>query len=68
MFIAKKTRMPSFPTLHRNMIHLSKNSEIPHIYDVDMNHLDELKQYDSVESHVVLYPYSRKVGANHFKF
>ena len=54
--------------LPQNLIHLSKNAEIPHIYDVDINHLDELKQYHSVEIHIVLYPYSRKVGAHHFKF
>ncbi len=52
----------------RDIIHLSKNSDIPHIYDVDMNHLDELKRYHSVESHIVLYPYSRKVGSNHIRF
>ena len=66
MFIAKN-RKP-LAMLLENVIHLSKNADIPHIYDVDMNHLDELKQYDSVESHIVLYPYSRKVGAHHFKF
>jgi len=68
MLAVKELRKRLFPSPPQNIIHLTKNSEIPHIYDVDMNHLDELKQYDSVESHIIVYPYSRKVGAHHFKF
>lgn len=60
--------MRSLPPIYQQIVHLRKNADIPHIYDVEMNHLDELKQYDSVECHVVVYPYSRKVGAHHFKF
>ena len=40
---------------------MRRNEEIPGIYDVELRHLDELRQYDSVECHVVLYPYSRKI-------
>ncbi len=38
------------------------------MYDVEMKHIEYLKQYDSVECHLVLYPYSRKVGSQNITF
>jgi len=51
-----------------DIIRLRKNAEIPHIYDVEMKYLDQLQAYDSVECHLVLYPYSRKISSDHIKF
>ena len=46
-----------------DVIRMRRNEDIPNIYDVEMRHLDELRQYDSVECHIVLYPYSRKLDS-----
>jgi hypothetical protein len=42
---------------------MRRNEEHSNIYDVEMRQLDELRQYDSVECHIVLYPYSRKLDS-----
>ena len=51
-----------------DIIWLRKNRELPNIFDVDMRHLDSLKHYSSVECHIVLYPYSRKVCSSNITF
>ena len=57
---------PTIP--FHDFIRLLKNPAIPNVYDVEINHVDYLKQFNSVECHIVVYPYSRKVGAQHIKF
>ena len=54
--------------LHNDIIRLQKNKDLPNIYDIEMQQLDELAQYDSVECHIVLYPYSRKICSKDIKF
>ncbi|MCP4404126.1 MAG: hypothetical protein GY801_43320 [bacterium] len=51
-----------------DFIRIRQNEKIQNIYDVEMRHLDELRQYDSVECHIVLYPYSRKICSENIRF
>ncbi|GAK57481.1 hypothetical protein U27_04448 [Candidatus Vecturithrix granuli] len=53
---------------YQDLILLRKNQELTNIYDVEMRHLDVLRQYETIECHSVVYPYSRKVCANHLAF
>lgn len=48
-------------TLYNNIIRLRKNQELPDIHDVEMENIDQLKIYSSLECHISLYPYSRKI-------
>ena len=50
------------------MIRLRKNPAMPYVYDVEMQGLDQLKRFDSVECHIVLYPYSRKICSDDIAF
>ena len=50
------------------LIRLAKNEAMPTIYDVEMEGIGQLQRYDRVECHTVLYPYSRKVSADHIAF
>jgi hypothetical protein len=52
----------------QNIVTLRRNKTIPNIYDVDVEGFDRLKRYYQVECHVVLYPYSRRVGSHHITF
>jgi hypothetical protein len=51
-----------------NIIRLRKNQVVPNIYDVDIAGIEQLKTYDHVEYHLVLYPYSRKVCSDDITF
>lgn len=53
---------------YQDLILLRKNQELTNIYDVEMRHLDALQHYDTIECHLVLYPYSRKVCADQIAF
>jgi hypothetical protein len=53
---------------YSDIIWLHKNEDIPNIYDVEMKQIEHLQRYDSIECHLVLYPYSRKVCSEHIKF
>ncbi len=46
-----------------NFLSISPNIAYPHIYEVALENLAELAPYDSVEVHVVVYPYSREISA-----
>ena len=59
-------RSNEFP--FQEIIRFRKNPAMPHIYDVEMQGLDQLKQFDSVECHIVLYPYSRKICSDDIAF
>lgn len=50
------------------LVRLCKNAQMPNIYDVEFVNLEQLKAYDEIECHVVIYPYSRKVSANSLAF
>ena len=54
--------------IYRDTIRVKKNPAVPDIYDVELMHLDRLKQCDSVECHIIVYPYSRKILSRHFEF
>lgn len=54
--------------IFRDIIRVTKNPAVPDIYDVELMHLDRLKQCDSVECHIIVYPYSRKILSRHFEF
>lgn len=51
-----------------HIVHLHKNRDRPHVYDVDLVGFERLQGYDQVECHTVLYPYSREVGASDIAF
>lgn len=52
----------------QGLIRLKQNPNLPQIYDVELNNIDALKGYDSVEVHLVLYPFSRQITADSYKF
>jgi len=51
-----------------NLVHIRQNAEYDSIYDVELNHLGALREFDSVEVHLVLYPFSRQVLAENYRF
>jgi hypothetical protein len=52
----------------RKLIRIKKNSEIPYIYDVDIALSKFLRKFHSLECHITLYPYSRKICSKDFTF
>jgi len=52
----------------RSIISLKQNRDMPNIYDVEMGGIERLKAYDSVECHLVLYPYSRAITSEDIAF
>ena len=50
------------------MIRLRRNAELPNIYDVELDNVPALRAYDSVEVHLVLYPFSRQITSNAYRF
>ncbi len=55
-------------TLYKDIIRLRKNRDIPNIYDVEMENIEQLKKYDFLECHIVIYPYSRKISSENIEF
>lgn len=53
---------------YNDIVRFRKNEEFPNIYDVELRHAQYLRQFASVECHVVLYPYSRKICSETIKF
>ncbi|NUO02862.1 MAG: hypothetical protein HUU01_19820 [Saprospiraceae bacterium] len=51
-----------------HLVQVSKNEAFPHIFDVELNGMGRLESFDSIECHVVAYPYSRQVEAKHIAF
>lgn len=64
----QKRKKKTIDIPYHDIIRLRKNEKFSNIYDVELRHAEFLRQYDSVECHVVLYPYSRKVCSNDVKF
>jgi hypothetical protein len=52
----------------QNLIRLKKNPDLPYIYDVELNNVPGLRAFDSVEVHLVLYPFARQVIADNYLF
>ncbi|OWY18930.1 hypothetical protein C7N43_26130 [Sphingobacteriales bacterium UPWRP_1] len=51
------------------LVTMRQNDRLPEVFDLELNYLDEVKQYyHSVECHLVLYPYSRKITSEKFQF
>lgn len=53
---------------YKDIIRLRKNQEMPNIYDVELEHIQKLKEYNSLECHIVVYPYSRKLCSDNIEF
>jgi hypothetical protein len=53
---------------YEETVKFQRNSQFPYIYDLDLKNIQELKQFDIVECHVVLYPYSRKICSGNISF
>ena len=61
--------MAVVPYIFEDLITLRHNPAVPEIYDIELNHIEQIKShYDTFECHVVIYPYSRKITANNFHF
>lgn len=66
-YLGGDKQMFSEKTLPQHVITWRRSADEPHIYDVELNGITAFKRrYDSLECHVVIYPYSRKVTANQF--
>lgn len=52
----------------RECVRLRPNSEVSSVIDMTIVNREELKQYDSMECHITLYPYNRKIRAKNFTF
>ncbi len=53
---------------YKNIIEIKKNKEISTIYDVELKNIKELKKFSSIDCHIILYPYSRKISSENFIF
>lgn len=48
---------------YRDIITFQKNSELVNTFDFEMNNIQELGRFSSVECHIVIYPYSRNISS-----
>jgi hypothetical protein len=60
--------MSSYTTPYNNIVKLKRNSIASNIYDIEIGNAERLKLYDSVECHIVLYPYNRNISSHSFTF
>lgn len=51
-----------------HLIRVHQNAELPNIYDVELENVAALRAYDSVEVHLVLYPFSRQITSDKYRF
>jgi hypothetical protein len=49
-------------------IAVSRGQENRHVFDVELQRLETLRNYTSCECHAVLFPYSRKITDRHLRF
>lgn len=56
------------PLPSEKLIKLTRHNDWNSIFDVDLINLAKLKQYNSCECQILLYPYSRKITAKQLKF
>jgi len=50
------------------LVRLRPNAELPQVLDVDLEGLDGLKGVDSLDCHIVFYPYSRQICSDDYTF
>lgn len=50
--------------LTHHFVRVNRNPDIRHLYDVELREVEQLARYDTVECHVVVYPYSRLVSSD----
>jgi hypothetical protein len=55
-------------TVLNHLVALKQNPELPNIYDVELENVPALRAYESVEVHLVLYPFSRQITADTYRF
>ncbi|MBN2443617.1 MAG: hypothetical protein JXJ04_19815 [Spirochaetales bacterium] len=53
---------------YEHIIALKKNHDLEDVYDIELNNNENLRHYSSLESHFVIYPYSRKLTSKHIMF
>lgn len=53
---------------YTKLITIRKNKEFENLYDIELNQTSLLKKFDSVECHIVVYPYSRLINSKHITF
>jgi hypothetical protein len=46
---------------YKNIVKTIENKTLPHILDVELGNADHLKKFNSLECHIVLYPYCRNI-------
>lgn len=51
-----------------NLIRLKHNPNFSYIYDVELNNVPALKRFESVEVHIVLYPFARQILSDNYRF
>lgn len=50
------------------LIYIQPDPDFPYIFDIELHNVGALKAFDSVEVHLVLYPFSRQVVSDSYKF
>jgi len=45
----------------KNIININNNKKLSNIYDIEIKNDEKIKKFSSLECHVVIYPYSRKI-------
>jgi len=48
------------------IIRFKKHRGLTNTYDVELNNIHKLNKFCSIECHIVIYPYSRKISSNDF--
>ncbi len=61
----KKKRPVLIP---EGILSIKRNKKIKNIFDVELNNLSLLRGYDSIECHLVLYPFNRNISAQDISF
>lgn len=54
--------------LYQKLIRIRKNKDIDSVWDVEMKGIKDTSGFDSLECHIVLYPYSRQINSLNFQF
>jgi hypothetical protein len=59
--------MTQRPHIPAGLVRLIPDLSTPGLYDVELNRPENLGNYSSIDCHLVVYPYSRKVNAHHIR-
>lgn len=60
--------MKFLESLYKDIVVVKRNKKIAEIFDVELDHLKKLKRFNSLECHIVFYPYHRKINSENFEF